>query len=98
MQDGAHVEPAIEAVLELGEVAVGVLGKTEGMVGPADRGLQVAQQRVDGLELRQLHARPATAGDDALVGGADQGSGAEAPQSIGEHGGRSRDVRGSEHG
>ena len=37
------------------------------------RGLQVAQHRVDRLELRQLDAGLAAAGDDALVLGADQG-------------------------
>ena len=34
------------------EVAVGVLGEVESVVGAADGGLEVAKQRVDGLELR----------------------------------------------
>ena len=44
-QQRAHVEAAVEAVLELGEVAVRVLGEGEGVVGAGDGRLQVAQQR-----------------------------------------------------
>ena len=42
---------------------MGVLGKVEGMVGAHERGLEVAQQRIDGLELGQLGAGLAAAGD-----------------------------------
>ena len=48
-----------------------VFGEVEGVIRAADGGLEVAQQRVDGLELRQLHAGLAAAGDVALVFGPD---------------------------
>ena len=97
-QDGFHVEAAIEAELELSEVAVRVLGEVEGVVGAPDGGFQVAQQRVDGLELRQLHAGLATASDDALMLGADHGGGTEAPQPVRDDGGGRGNVPGSECG
>lgn len=53
--------------VELGEVAVSVLGEVEGVVRAADGGLEVAQQRVDGLELRQLHAGLSAARDVAFM-------------------------------
>ena len=43
----AQIEAAVESVLGLSEVAMGVLGEVEGVVGATERGLQVAQQRVD---------------------------------------------------
>ena len=66
-QDGGEIEAAIESVLHLSEVAMGVLGEVEGVIGAAQRALEVAEQGVDRLELRQLDARLAAAGDDALV-------------------------------
>ena len=42
---------------------MGLLAKVEGVVGDLKRGLEVAQQRIDGLELRQLGAALATAGN-----------------------------------
>ena len=44
-----------------------VLDVVEGMVRAADGCLQVTQQGVDGLELRQLHAGLAAAGDHGPV-------------------------------
>ena len=38
VQDGLHVEAVAEAELELGEVAVGVVGEVEGVVRPGDGG------------------------------------------------------------
>jgi len=49
----AHVEPPVKPILEFGEVAMGVLGEVEGVVGAADRGLEVPQHGVDRLELLQ---------------------------------------------
>src|SRR5688572_32653088 len=97
-KDGAHVESAVKAVLKLGEVAVGVLGKVEGMIGTADGCLQVAQQRVHGLELRQLGDVPPAAGDHTLMLRTDDGRSAKAPQPIGDHGCRGGDVLAGEHG
>ena len=50
---------------------MGVLGKVEGVIGAAERALEVAQEGVDRLELGQLRARLAAAGDHALVRGPD---------------------------
>ena len=38
-----EIEAATEAVGELGEVAMGVLGEGEGLAGPGDGGLQIAR-------------------------------------------------------
>ncbi len=45
---------------------MGVLGEVEGVVGALECGLEVAQQRVDGLELWQLGAGLAAACDGGL--------------------------------
>ena len=50
VEDGAQVEAAVEQVLHLSEVARGVLGESEGVQGAGERGLQVAQDGVDGQE------------------------------------------------
>ena len=60
-QDGAQVVPAVEAELHLGEIAVGVLGELHRVVGAAQRGLDVADERVDAAELLQLDAGLAAA-------------------------------------
>ena len=51
VEDGAQVEATIETVLELGKVAMTVLGKGKRMVSATDGGLQVAQQGIDCPEL-----------------------------------------------
>jgi len=79
-EDGGQIESAVEAVLDLGEVAMGVLGEIERMVGSSEGGLQIAQQGVDRSELFELDAGRAAAGDGALVRGTSGGDGLEAPQ------------------
>ncbi|EWS52458.1 hypothetical protein X551_04758 [Methylibium sp. T29] len=76
---------------------MGVLGEVEGVVSTAERALEVAQEGVDRLELRQLGAGLAAAGDHALVLGPDDLHGAEAPQAVGDDGGRGRDRACGEH-
>jgi len=66
-KDGAHVEAAVEPVLELSEVSVGVLGELDGMVGAGDRGLQVSLSGADGVEPRTGCTGVAGADDDAVV-------------------------------
>ena len=66
-EDGGQIEASVEAVLDLGEVAMGVLGVVERMVGSREGGLQIAQEGVDGSELFELDAGRAAAGDGALM-------------------------------
>ena len=75
---------------------MGVLGEVEGMIGTAQGTLEVAQERVDRAQLRQSDATLAPAGNQALVLGADALDGPEAPQTVGDHGGRRRDRAGGE--
>jgi hypothetical protein len=68
-----------------------VLGEIEGVVGTPKRALEVAQKGIDRSELRQPDAGPASARDNALVLGAHDLDGAEAPQPVGDHRSRGRD-------
>jgi hypothetical protein len=58
----AQVEATVEQVLHLSEVSVGALGETEAVVGAGQRGLQIAQDGVDGKKRRVLGARRAASG------------------------------------
>ena len=82
-QNDRQVEAAVESILELGEVTMGVLGEIERMVGSGERRLQIAQEDIDRAKLLQLHAGRTAAGDGALVSGSRFCDGSEAPQSIG---------------
>ena len=75
---------------------MGVFGEIEGMVSPPEGPLEVAQERIDRAKLGQSDAGFAATGDHALVLGADDLDGPEAPQSVGDHGGRRRDRAGRE--
>ena len=66
-KDCGQVEAAVEAVLNLGEVAMRIFDEVERMVGPGEGGLQVAQQGVDCEELLEFHAGRAATGDRAGV-------------------------------
>jgi hypothetical protein len=50
-KDRAQSVAAVEAELDLGQVAVGVLAELDGVVRAAQCRLDVADDRVDGLEL-----------------------------------------------
>ena len=80
-----------------------------GPAGPADPGVplpsgdgsgasSLLRTWRDGLELRQLHAGLASTGDVALMLGPDDGGGAEAPQPVGDDGGRRGNVAGGKDG
>jgi len=46
---------------------MGVLGEVDGVIGATERALEVAQEGIDRLELRQLRAGLTIAGDNPLV-------------------------------
>lgn len=74
----------VEAEAEAAQVAPGVLVKVEGMKGSSESGLEVAHQRVDPAELRQVVGVLATGHNSLLVAvGCRHGS--EAGQAIGQH-------------
>lgn len=85
-QHGFHVEASVEAILELGAVAVHILGVAEGVVGAGEGRFEVAQQHVDRGELRHLRAGRFAVQvwqhQDALVLGAGFGHGHEAAQAV----------------
>ena len=64
---------------------MGIFGEIERMVGACIGGLQVAQEGIDGTELRQLDARRAAAGYDPLLSSSRGRDGGEAPQAVRDH-------------
>jgi hypothetical protein len=82
-EDGAQVVAPVEPELHLGQVAVGVLGELDGVVRAGERGLHVADEGVDGLELVVEDAGLAAAGDLTVVDRASAGGDLEAVQAIG---------------
>ena len=75
---------------------MGVLGEVEGMIGTAQGTLEVAQEGVDRAQLRQSDATLASTCDHTLVLGTETLDGTEAPQPVGDHGGRRCDRAGGE--
>lgn len=53
LEDERQIEATVEAVLRLSQIAMPVLSEVKRMVRPTDGRLEVAQRRVDRLELRQ---------------------------------------------
>jgi hypothetical protein len=51
VEHATHVVALIEAGLHIGEVAVAALGELHGVVCATERGLDVADECVDGVEL-----------------------------------------------
>jgi len=84
-QNGRQVKAAIEAVLNLCKITLTVLVKVKRMVSSTEGSFEVAQQRVDGVELLKFDAGSATASDGALVAGADRYDAGKAGQTIGDH-------------
>ena len=80
----AQVEAAIEAVGEGGQVALGVLAVVQRVERASQGCLQIAQHRVDPLELRQV-ARLECAQHDGLVQAACVDHGGKATQAIAGH-------------
>jgi len=69
----AQIEATVELIPGLSELAMSVLGEIEGVIRTPQGALEVAQIRVDRLELRQLRVCLASAGDNTLVVDADEG-------------------------
>lgn len=53
-QNDRQVETAVESILELGEVTMGVLGEIERMVGSGVRRFQIAQEGINRAKFLQL--------------------------------------------
>jgi hypothetical protein len=81
-EHGAHVVAPVEAELHLSQVAEGILGELDNAVGPGERGLDVADEGVDGLELLGEYAALAAARDLAVVDSASARGDLEAIQAI----------------
>jgi hypothetical protein len=71
--------------LDLGKVAMGVLGKVKGVVGSRVSGLQIAEEGIDRTELLHLYTSRSAAGHDPLLRGSRCRDCAKAPQAIGHH-------------
>ena len=84
-QNSRQVKAAIEAVLNLCKITLTVLVKVKRMVSSTEGSFEVAQQRVDGVELLKFDAGSAAASDGALVTGADRCDTGKAGQTIGDH-------------
>jgi hypothetical protein len=78
-----QIEALVEAVGKGAKVALGVLGVAEGLVGARQHGLEVAQDGVDPLELRQVPGLTLTDHFSA-VGATGVGDGGEAGQTVAE--------------
>ena len=89
MEDGGQVKPAVEAPLELREVA-GKMLSAHPPVHADHIPFQIAQDGVDPLECRVLCAAPATGHGHHLVVADDLPDGLEGGYSLREHGGRLR--------
>ena len=83
--EGMEVEAAIEAIGDSAEVAFGVLAEAEGMVGTAEAGFDIAQDRVHPVEQRQLFGLT-PAHDRGLMRTAGVGDASETGQAIGDDG------------
>src|SRR5512144_2051929 len=84
-EHGGEVVAAVEAVLELGQIARDVL-VADRAIGADDRRLDVAQRGIDPLEGGCQHRFAAGAGADRLMRAAGRGDAAEARQSIANDG------------
>ena len=78
---GVEIEASVEAVGEGAEIAAGVFAELERLVRAGDRGLQVAQDGVDPVELGQF-ARLALADDDVGVGASGIDDAGKATQAV----------------
>ena len=79
-----QVEATVEPVGERGEVAVGLVGISKGLVGAREHGLDISQDRIDPLELRQI-TRLALAHDFDPVSAPGIGDRGEARQAVAEY-------------
>lgn len=79
---GSEVEPAVESVLDLGEVAMAVLPKSEGVMGSGECRLEVAEQGIKPLEGLDLAAGLALPAEDGAVGEAETAQHLKTEQAI----------------
>lgn len=77
----AQVEATVETVGESGQIALAVLAELQRVVSAGQHGLEVAEHRVDPLELGQV-ARLEATNDSRHVDAPRLGDGGEAPQAI----------------
>jgi hypothetical protein len=85
LMQSAEVESTVEAVGECRQVSSGVLTEVECMIATGQAGLEIAQDGVDPLELRQVFRL--SPGDDGwLMDAPGFGDGAEAGETIGSTG------------
>src|SRR5690606_23037445 len=84
LKQAFEIETPIEAVLELGQIPLGVFLEFEGVIGTGNRGLQVTQQRVNPTERRMLRRWPPRAQDQALMTSDDLAQPSKPAQTIGE--------------
>ena len=57
-QSGLQIEAPVEPILTLGQVTMGVFSEIEGMIGPRQGGLHVAQHSVDPGKTRHVRTAP----------------------------------------
>jgi len=84
-KDDRQIKATVEQILHLSQVTMPVLCEVKRMVRPIDGSLEVAQHRVDRLELRQLDTVDTAAGDDSFMLDAHRLHSNKALQSIGDH-------------
>jgi hypothetical protein len=85
LMQSAEVESTVEAVGECRQVSSGILPEVECMIATGRAGLEIAQDGVDPLELRQVFRL--SSGDDGwLMDAPGFGDGSEAGQTIRRHG------------
>lgn len=87
LQDGGQIEASIEQVLDLPEIAMGVLSETEGVVCACQGSLQISKCCVDGQERRMFDAGGTAAGNVLLMHKATATHCGETSQAIGDDGG-----------
>ena len=91
-----QVVAPVEPELHLGWLAVGVLGDLDGVLGPGQRGLDVAHEGVDRLEFVVRDDGLAIADDLTVVDRASAGGDLEAVQAVGHQGRWQRRLPGQE--
>ena len=89
-ENGRQIEAAVESILDLGKIAMSVLGEIERMVGAGVGRFQVAQEGIDGSELLHLRTGGTAACHGALMYGAGVGDRRETPQPVRHHTRRGR--------
>jgi hypothetical protein len=62
-QDGLQVEAPVEPMLILGQVTMGIFAEIEGMIGPRQGGLHVAEQGIDPAKAWHVGTTPARTDD-----------------------------------